>query len=150
MAKKYLCFSLEGILFAVPVEHVQEITQAPAGITQIPAMPEHIRGITKFRNQVLQVIDLKKRLDICHTEDFKKMIIINNGHNIGVLVDEVIGMVLLEPEEIDKTLALHVFLENPYIKGIANHDNRLICVLSEEIFENTPQEEKNIAATFLS
>lgn len=139
MPEKYLCFSLEGGLFAVPVEYVQEIASAPDSIVPIPDMPEHIRGITKFRNQALMVIDLKKRLDVCGTEECKKMIIINKGHNVGVLVDEVAGMVLLEQEQIDKTLAIHAFLENPFIKGIANPDNRLICVLSEKVFlENIP------------
>lgn len=84
------------------------------------------------------VIDLKKRLDVCSTEECKNMIIINKGHNVGVLVDKVVGMILLEQEQIDKTLAIRAFLESSFIEGIAHPDNRLICVLSEKVFLKNP------------
>jgi len=45
---------------------------------------------------------------------------------------------LLEQEQIDKTLAIHAFLESSFIEGIAHPDNRLICVLSEKVFLKNP------------
>lgn len=141
MPEKYLCFKLEGTEFAIPVRCVQEIAPAPQKVVSVPGMPEYIRGVSKLRNSTLPVIDLKKKLNLCSTEDCKKIIVINNGNNLGVLIDEVVGIVLIEEEQIDGSFGKYVFLDNTQVRGIVNINDKLICVLSEEVITSSFKKE---------
>lgn len=137
LPEKYLCFKLEGTEFAIPVRYVQEIARAPQKVVPVPGMSEYIRGISKLRNSTLPVIDLKKKLNLCSTEDCKKIIVINNGHNLGVLIDEVVGIILVDEEQIDISLGGYAFLNETQVKGIININDKLICVLSEEVITDS-------------
>jgi purine-binding chemotaxis protein CheW len=91
-------FFLNGEMFALPVEDVQEVMMHQP-LTPVPLAPEHIVGLLNLRGQVMSTIDLRKRLHFEPRPDGApcSLIVVNaNEGLVSVVVDE-IGDVLSLP-----------------------------------------------------
>ena len=58
--KQYLTFMLGGEVFAIGILHIKEII-GYGGLTEVPMMPECIRGVINLRGAVVPVMDLSAR-----------------------------------------------------------------------------------------
>ena len=58
-----LCFELAGAPYAVPVERVREIVRM-GPVTPIPRTPEDVRGVISLRGEMIELIDLRRRLGL--------------------------------------------------------------------------------------
>ena len=59
-------FKLGREEYGVSILQVQEIKRM-TDITRVPHTPDYIRGVINLRGSVLPVVDLKKRLNLFHT-----------------------------------------------------------------------------------
>src|SRR3954469_11131079 len=57
---QYLTFTVGNDLFAVGVLAIKEIIEY-GGVTEVPMMPQFVRGIINLRGAVVPVIDLQAR-----------------------------------------------------------------------------------------
>lgn len=96
-----LSFELGGALYGIPVERIREIVRIRP-MTPVPRLPDPIRGIISLRGEIVQVIDLRRRLKLGASEPSRKgrIIVIQDGNArvAGMLVDAV-REVLRVPEE---------------------------------------------------
>lgn len=109
---QYIRFSVSDKVFAVPLESALEIGERPS-ITPIPNIPEWILGISNIRGEIVSMVDLCRFLNIGIPQRITapRYVVLHNQHiKIGVLVDQILGMLTLsDPEsEIQKS---------PYIDG---------------------------------
>jgi purine-binding chemotaxis protein CheW len=79
--------------YALPVERVREIVRLRS-ITPIPRVPEAVRGVLSLRGEIVQVIDLRRRLGLPPDtrENPRRRIVVlggEDGQMTGVLVDRV-------------------------------------------------------------
>ncbi|MBV8635454.1 MAG: purine-binding chemotaxis protein CheW, partial [Burkholderiaceae bacterium] len=58
--RQFLTFRLGGEQFAIGIEPIREIIEFN-GLTEIPMMPPHMRGVINLRGAVVPVIDLAAR-----------------------------------------------------------------------------------------
>jgi purine-binding chemotaxis protein CheW len=58
--QQYLTFSVSGELFAIPIAAMKEIIEYRV-LTDVPMLPEYIRGVINLRGRVVPVIDLSVR-----------------------------------------------------------------------------------------
>jgi purine-binding chemotaxis protein CheW len=63
MAEKFCTFLLDGHLFGVPVENVQEVLRTQR-VTAVPLAPPEIKGLLNLRGQIVTTIDLRTRLNL--------------------------------------------------------------------------------------
>ncbi len=87
-----LTFELEGAPYALPVECVREIVRIRP-ITPVPRMPEDVRGVISMRGEIVQVVDLRRRLGLEPVEPGRRSRVIvvhgGDGRVAGLLVDAV-------------------------------------------------------------
>ena len=87
-----LCFSLAGDPYAIPVTSVREIVRMRP-LTPIPRVPDAVRGVISLRGEILQVVDLRRRLRLPTAELSKSSRIIvvefEDGRSAGIMVDAV-------------------------------------------------------------
>jgi purine-binding chemotaxis protein CheW len=90
--RQLLTFEIDSTPYAVPVERVREIVRIRP-IIPIPRVPAEVRGVISLRGEIVEVIDLRRRLNresadpvhstriiVVHSED---------GRVAGILVDAV-------------------------------------------------------------
>jgi purine-binding chemotaxis protein CheW len=62
-AQQFTTFTLDGHLFGVEVETVQEVIRYQ-DTTRIPLAPDAVGGLINLRGQVITALDLRKRLGL--------------------------------------------------------------------------------------
>jgi purine-binding chemotaxis protein CheW len=62
-AQQFCTFFLKDHFFGIPVEQVQEVIQYQE-MTEVPLVPEVIRGLINLRGQIVMAVDLRRRLRI--------------------------------------------------------------------------------------
>jgi purine-binding chemotaxis protein CheW len=85
-------FRLAGTTYAVRVESVREIVRMRP-ITPVPRVAEAVRGVISLRGEMVQVIDLRRRLGLPAEEPTRasRIVVVHraDGRVAGLLVDEV-------------------------------------------------------------
>ena len=103
LLRDLLTFTLNGDSYAVPVEWVREIVRL-RGITPMPRVPPEIRGVISLRGEIVQVLDLCRRLGIGSREPARsnRIIVLHGdpGNVTGLLVDSVKEVLRVDEEAI--------------------------------------------------
>jgi purine-binding chemotaxis protein CheW len=90
--QQFLTFVLDGTPYALPIERVQEIVRIRP-TTPIPRAPEDVRGVISLRGEIVQVIDLRRRLGLETLAPTRsnRVIVVHGGDGrmAGLLVDTV-------------------------------------------------------------
>ena len=129
-------FRLRDEEFGVDIGSVREITKI-ADIAHIPEAPSFIQGVTNLRGQIIAVIDLAKQFGLAPQEKLPESarIVVSeiNGQTVGMLVDEVPGVLKIPGEDIEPTPeVIQTGVRKDYIKGVGKLENRLIILLDLE------------------
>jgi purine-binding chemotaxis protein CheW len=126
-------FRLGNDEFGIDIGSVKEIIRVE-NITHIPEAPSFIHGLANLRGQIIPVLDLVRRLDITKKEESSvnaRIIVTEFDHQlVGMLVDEVPGVLKIAEENIESTPELiQNEIKRDFIKGVGKLDNRLIILL---------------------
>lgn len=84
-------FWLDGHLYGIEVEHVQEVLRAQA-LTRVPQAPSAVAGLLNLRGQVVTAIELRERLGLAARPEGATAILIVvrlRGEVVSVLVDTI-------------------------------------------------------------
>jgi len=138
---QYITFQLDDEIYALDVAHAREIVEVPR-LTRLPNTPNWIRGVMNLRGSVVPVIDLKHKFDMGATEitlrscvlvvefEFDEAIFV-----IGVLVDCVLAVFDLPPEQVEAPPKFGARYSRKYLKGIGRRDDRVFMILeANEVF----------------
>ena len=90
--RQLLTFEVASSPYAIPVERVREIVRIRP-ITPVPRVPAEVRGVISLRGEIVEVIDLRRRLNLDPAEPVRSTRIIvahgEDGRVAGILVDAV-------------------------------------------------------------
>ena len=127
---KYLIFSMGSEMYGMEIRYITEIIGIQP-ITQVPEMPEYVRGITNLRGKIIPVMDARLRFKKAMREyDGRTCIIVidTNNTSIGLIVDSVSEVLAMQDEDIapppDMSREKH-----KYIKGIGKADGNIKLLL---------------------
>ena len=125
-----LTFSLDNVMYGVDVHQVREVKNFE-GVTPVPYAPEYVRGVTNLRGEVIPVIDLRKRFGLVSNgnDDSNIMIIVQDKHPIGIMVDSVMEVLTLSKKDIESNPDSLIVDKSESIVGVAKHDKDLIILL---------------------
>ncbi len=129
-----VCFQLGGEEYAIDIIDVQEI-YAAKNIRPLPNQQFYILGITKVREKTVPVIDLARRmgLKIPVTTKYPYLMIVTiKNEMIGLAVENVTEVRLLEKEVLEAPPILPKSGESDYFDGIYVIDGKLLIVLQVE------------------
>ena len=128
---QWLTFSLGNEEYALDIEAVSEIIK-PREVTDIPRVPDFIRGIISLRGIIVPVFDLRGRLKlgtvesgpatriiVCHLEE--KM--------AGFMVDSINHVVNIPRSRIEPPPTVLSGLDRDFVEGVGRVDGRMLILL---------------------
>jgi len=126
-----LTFSLDNVSYGVNVRQVREVKNFE-GVTPVPYAPNYVKGVTNLRGEIIPVIDLRKRFGVSEKKDAEDagiMVIVQDEHPIGVMVDSVMEVLTLSKKDIEASPESLTTLQSGVVLGVAKHDKDLILML---------------------
>lgn len=106
-AAQFLSFQLADEIYGFNVSTVREVLEYRT-ITKIPCLADYLVGIVNVRDQVVQIVDLRKKFDIETKEkkDDSNIIVVEIKHDdallhVGILVDAVREVLDIDDENIE-------------------------------------------------
>jgi purine-binding chemotaxis protein CheW len=133
--KQYLTFRIGNENYGLELSQTREIIEY-SGITEVPLMPNFLRGVINLRGDVVPVIDLAVRLGRKSIEVQKRTCIIvvelqNNDQNhvLGLLADSVSEVIEMNDENIEDAPSFGANIRAEFIQGIAKRDDEFVVLL---------------------
>lgn len=131
---RYLTFSLGKESYGIEVRHVIEIIGIQS-ITEVPEMPEYVKGIINLRGKIIPVMDVRLRFKKEPKEynDRTCIVVIEiKDISIGLIVDSVSEVITIPEEDVVDPPAMNKGLNNRYIKKIGKVKNEVKLLLDCE------------------
>jgi purine-binding chemotaxis protein CheW len=135
-ARQYLTFLLGGEMFAIGILNIKEIIEYGA-LTEVPMMPEFIRGVINLRGAVVPVVDLSARFGRKRTDITRRTCIViievetdDEKHDVGVVVDSVSEVLEIPATEIEPAPSFGTKIRADFIAGMGKVGGKFVIILS--------------------
>lgn len=134
---QYLTFVLNGEMFAIGIMSIKEIIEY-GSLTEVPMMPDFIRGVINLRGSVVPVIDLSARFGRKVTEVSRRTCIViieaeatdGTKQDIGVMVDSVSEVLEIPKSEIEPPPAFGAKIRVDFIQGMGKVAGEFVIILN--------------------
>lgn len=134
-AVKFLSFRLGSEEFGIEILRVVEII-AIMQVTEVPRMPEFIRGVINLRGKIIPVFDLRLKFGMPMKAYNERTCIIlaqmeHEGALIatGIIVDEVSEVLPINREAWEDTPVFGAGIDARFLLGVGKIDERVILLL---------------------
>ncbi len=132
---RMVSFRLGSEIHAVPIRKVREITRCFA-VTMVPRTRGYIRGVGTLRGELIPVLCLASRLGLPAAEVSRRsrvLVVQIDSDVFGLLVDEVLDVVSLEPESLREppsVLGGAGSVSRDFVFALARKEGNLLIVLN--------------------
>jgi purine-binding chemotaxis protein CheW len=134
--QQYLTFMLGGEIYAMGILSIKEIIEY-GNLTEVPRMPEFIRGVINLRGAVVPVIDLGARFGKQATGISRRTCIViievANGEetqDVGVMVDAVNEVLEISASEIEPAPSFGANIRADFIDGMGKINGKFVIILN--------------------
>lgn len=134
--QQYLTFMLSGEIFAIGILHIKEIIEY-GQLTEVPRMPEFIRGVINLRGAVVPVIDLGARFGKPSAAISRRtcVVIIEVEHEgeqqvVGVMVDAVNEVLDIPADQVEPAPNFGANIRSDFIRGMGKVDGKFVIILN--------------------
>jgi purine-binding chemotaxis protein CheW len=117
---RFLTFSLDKESYGIEIKYVIEIIGLQE-ITEVPELPDYIKGIINLRGKIIPVMDIRLRFKKSEKEynDRTCVIVVEiQDIPIGIIVDTVSEVLTIPEEDIVDPPQMNKGYRNRYIKNI--------------------------------
>ncbi len=128
---KVMTFYIGDQVYGIEIPSVIEIIGVPH-ITVVPGIPYYIKGIINVRSKVVPVIDMRSRFgkeEKEYNERTNTIMIEEGGVSVGVIVDEVIGVIPVYQKYIANSPDRIGVNDNKFIKYLLEMQDGIKLVL---------------------
>jgi purine-binding chemotaxis protein CheW len=133
---QYLTFMLGGEVFAIGILAIKEIIEY-GGLTEVPMMPDSIRGVINLRGAVVPVMDLSARFGKPATALTKRTCIViveldSGGERqvTGVVVDAVNAVLDIAASDIEPAPTFGTRIRGDFILGMGKIGGKFVILLN--------------------
>ncbi len=134
--QQYLTFMLSGKTYAIGISRIKEIIQY-GQVTEVPRMPDFIRGVINLRGAVVPVIDLNVRFGKPPSAEGRRNCIIiievaigEESQNVGVMVDAVNAVLEIPACEIEPAPTFGTNIHAEFIAGMGKINGKFVIILN--------------------
>ncbi len=134
--QQYLTFMLSGETYAISILRIKEIIQY-GQLTEVPRMPDFIRGVINLRGAVVPVIDLSARFGKPPTPVERRNCIIiievaigAETQSVGVMVDAVNAVLEIPANEIEPAPSFGTNIRADFIAGMGKINGKFVIILN--------------------
>jgi purine-binding chemotaxis protein CheW len=131
---KYLTFTVGKEVYGLEIKFVTEIIGIQE-ITQVPELPEYVKGIINLRGKIIPVMDvrLKFKKELRQYDDRTCIVVIDiNGSPIGLIVDRVSEVLSIPEQDIVPLPEIERGAKQKYVNGIGKVGNDVKLLLDCE------------------
>jgi purine-binding chemotaxis protein CheW len=135
-------FFLDGLLFGIEIERVQEVIRAQE-LTRVPLAPRVIEGLINLRGQIVTAVDLRRRLDLTERppgDSPMNVVLPSPGGAVSLLVDSVGEVVEVDDESFEAPPETLRGTARDMIRGAYKLPGALLLVLNVERVLNVTEE----------
>ena len=125
-------FRLANEEYAVDIMRVQEIILI-GQITEVPNVPEYVRGLINLRGHVIPVVDLRVRfrLGVADATEDTRIIVLNlSSKTVGVIVDGVDEVLRFSDDQVEPVSGGFTGVGSEYVRGLVKLENKLLILLN--------------------
>lgn len=117
--RQYVIFLVEGEVFAVDMEPIQEIIRMPA-IVRVPLAPVSMQGLFNLRAKVLPIMSLRCMLGFARQEhcDSTRVLIIGSEQPLGFIVDRVASVIGVDSGAIESIKGREAKKRASFVSGV--------------------------------
>jgi len=131
-AGKYLTLFLGEEEYGIQILRVREIIGLMP-ITDVPRMPDYVRGVVNLRGKVIPIVDLRLRLELAAvdaTEETCVIVVQGTGEDmVGLVVDRVSEVIDIAADEVVDAPALGDCANTAYLLGLGKLEGRVRLLL---------------------
>lgn len=141
---RFLTFSLDAEVYGIEIKYVTEIIGIQV-ITEIPELPDYVKGIINLRGKIVPVMDVRLRFkkEPRKYNDRTCIIVIDIQEiSIGLIVDSVAEVLTIQDENIVEPPQMSKGSNNRYIKMIGKTGNEVKLLLDCEKLLSQEEAEK--------
>lgn len=128
---QFVIFHSAGEMFAVPLGQVKEIIRVP-DVVRMPLSPPALTGLANLRGTVLPVLDLRNLFGLppVMTDDASRVVVLDHGHPVGLMVDRVANVVTVDRERLEPVSRIQATIDTELLTGmIKEADGRGIVMV---------------------
>ncbi len=125
-------FEVAGVKCALDILNIQEIIKH-LEISKVHNAPPFIRGVASLRGEIITVLDVRVKFgfeQIPLNEDMHIIVIKYDGENIGLLVDHIIDVHVVEKNSLEPLTSNINSVNRDFFSGIYKMENQLAAVLN--------------------
>lgn len=144
---RFLTFTLGKEDYGIEIIYVTEIIGIQA-ITEVPELPDYIKGIINLRGKIIPVMDVRlrfKKQPIDYNDRTCIIVIDIKNISIGMIVDTVSEVISIEDANIVPPPSMKTGFQNKYVKGIGKVGNDVKLLLDCEKILNEEEVESLVS-----
>ncbi|GFO61761.1 hypothetical protein GMST_40860 [Geomonas silvestris] len=129
-----LCFKVATEEYAISIMDIKEIIK-PREVTEVPRVPEFVRGILSLRGIIIPIFDMRLRLGLPEGErsERERIIVVKRlGGFCGILVDQVVQVVRIAEESVEAAPVVLEGIDRDFVQGIGRVSGRMLILLDME------------------
>lgn len=134
MKGRFLTFLVDKELYGIGLRNVMEIVGIQP-ITQLPEMPDYIKGIVNLRGKIIPVMDVRLRFKKPGQDYHDRTCIIVIDYkdlSVGLIVDSVCEVLAIPDEDIVDKPEINSKGSRGYISSVGKIGERVILLLDSE------------------
>ena len=127
-----LSFIVDDEEYALELSETSEVIKMRE-ITEMPHALFFIAGIISLRGEIIPVISMQKRLGLKEKDigpENRMIVASHTDIKIGLIVDRIMGVVRVNPNDIESTSTIQQEAGGEFIRGVVHHKDRLIILLN--------------------
>jgi purine-binding chemotaxis protein CheW len=132
--QQFCTFYIQGLLFGVEVETVQEVIRH-LDMTGVPLAPAVVAGLINLRGQIVTAIDLRRRLGVGDrlAGELPMNVVVRTGDGaVSLLVDEIGDVVEVEEKDFEQAPDTLACTSRELIRGVYKLNHELLLVLDTQ------------------
>jgi purine-binding chemotaxis protein CheW len=137
--QQYLAFTLNSEIFAIDILQIREIIEFGT-LTEVPMMPDTIRGVINLRGAVVPVIDLSARFGRGASSVARRTCIVivevraddgaeSRAQILGVMVDAVNEVLEIPNADIEPAPSFGARIRTDFIAGMGRVNGKFVIIL---------------------
>jgi purine-binding chemotaxis protein CheW len=131
LKNRFLTFLIDKETFGIEIRYVMEIIGIQA-ITEMPEMPDYIKGIINLRGRIIPVMDVRLRFRKNPRDyDDRTCVIVTDfdGVWVGLVVDSVSEVLTIDEADISERPNIASGDSRGYVRNIGKKDGHVILLL---------------------
>jgi len=132
---QYLTFNIDKQEYGIEIEHVTEIVGVQK-ITDLPDVPQFIKGVINLRGKVIPVLDVRLRFGMKEREydDRTCIMVVNiNETSVGLVVDTVSEVMNIAADSIEQPPKVSKKADgNRFVQGLGKVEDEVKILLDTQ------------------